>query len=86
MVPPQVATGAMSHRDDASTLDRSRPSYWAAFYRDQARLMWEWRATRLSLVRRAVLSYLGAIAALWIIAAISPDLTLAGPDRCCLRR
>ncbi len=79
MVPLQVATGAMSHRADASTLDRSRPNYWAGFYRDQARLLWEWRATRLSLVRRAVFSYLGAIAALWIIAAISPDLTLAGP-------
>jgi uncharacterized membrane protein YvlD (DUF360 family) len=50
-----------------------------AFYRDQARLIWEWRATRLSLIRRALLSYVAAAAALWIIATISPDLTLGGP-------
>jgi uncharacterized membrane protein YvlD (DUF360 family) len=50
-----------------------------AFYRDQARLIWEWRATRLSLVRRSLLSYVAAGAALLIIATISPDLTLGGP-------
>jgi uncharacterized membrane protein YvlD (DUF360 family) len=62
-----------------ATRDRASLGYWLAFYRDQARLIWEWRATRLSLVRRALLSYLAATAALLIIATISPDLTLGGP-------
>lgn len=54
-------------------------SFWLAFYRDQARLIWEWRATRLSLVRRALLSFVAAAAALLIVATISPNLTLGGP-------
>jgi len=33
-------------------------------YRDQARLMWEWRASRLALGRRILLSYLAAMLAL----------------------
>jgi uncharacterized membrane protein YvlD (DUF360 family) len=59
----------------------SRPDRrdWPAFYRDQARLFWEWRATRLALIRRAVLSYLAAVAALLIVATASPDLVLGGP-------
>ena len=52
---------------------------WVGFYRDQARLMWEWRAARLSLIRRAILSYVAATAALLIIVTISPDLTVDGP-------
>jgi uncharacterized membrane protein YvlD (DUF360 family) len=61
------------------TRDRTGPSFWLAFYRDQARLIWEWRATRLSLVRRALLSFVAAAAALLIVATISPNLTLGGP-------
>jgi uncharacterized membrane protein YvlD (DUF360 family) len=52
---------------------------WLSFYRDQARLMWEWRAARLALIRRASLTYLASMAALLIISSISPDLTLDGP-------
>lgn len=52
---------------------------WPAFYRDQARLIWEWRAARLSLIRRELLSFVAAAGALLIIATISPDLTLDGP-------
>jgi len=42
---------------------------WVAFYRLQARLMWEWRPTRLAILRRAILSFLGACLALAITAA-----------------
>ncbi|HEV8403616.1 MAG TPA: phage holin family protein [Candidatus Limnocylindrales bacterium] len=49
------------------------------FYRDQARLYWQWRATRLALLRRVVLSWVAAGAALLIIAATSANLTLDGP-------
>ena len=41
---------------------------WLAVYRLQARLMWEWRPTRLAILRRAILSYLGACLALAITA------------------
>ena len=57
--------------DPRSSGHRASPSFWVAFYRDQARLIWEWRATRLSLIRRAVLSYLAAMAALLIVATVS---------------
>ena len=60
-------------------MSRSHPSFWLAFYRDQARLIWEWRATRLALIRRAALAYVAAVAALLIVAAASPDLVLGGP-------
>ena len=50
-----------------------------AFYRLQARLMWEWRPTRLAMVRRTVLSYLGACVALAITAALLPGLRIDGP-------
>ena len=59
--------------------NRPSPSFWLAFYRDQARLIWEWRATRLSLIRRALLSYLAAMAAIAVVAAVSGDLTVDGP-------
>jgi len=52
---------------------------WLAFYREQGRLMWEWRASRLALVRRILLSYLAAMLALLIIVEISPDLKLDSP-------
>jgi len=58
---------------------RASLSFWLAFYRDQARLIWEWRATRLSLIRRALLSYLAATAAILIVATFSGDLTIDGP-------
>ena len=47
-------------------------------YRDQARLMWEWRAARLALVRRLLLTYLASVVALLIIIELSPDLTIDG--------
>jgi uncharacterized membrane protein YvlD (DUF360 family) len=49
-----------------------------AFYRLQARLMWEWRPVRLALLRRAILSFLGACLALAIAAAVLPGLRIDG--------
>jgi uncharacterized membrane protein YvlD (DUF360 family) len=51
---------------------------WVAFYRLQARLMWEWRPARLAILRRSVLSFLGACLALAITAHIVPDLRVDG--------
>jgi uncharacterized membrane protein YvlD (DUF360 family) len=51
---------------------------WVAFYRLQARLMLEWRPTRLAIVRRAVLSFLGACLALAITAGVVPGLQVDG--------
>ncbi len=51
---------------------------WLAFYRLQAHLMWEWRPTRLAMLRRAVLSYLGACLALAITAGVIPELSIHG--------
>ncbi|MFI5259287.1 MAG: alkaline phosphatase family protein [Candidatus Limnocylindrales bacterium] len=51
---------------------------WLAFYRLQARLMWEWRPTRLAILRRTVLSYLGACLALAITAGVAPGLAVDG--------
>ncbi len=51
---------------------------WLAFYRLQARLMWEWRPTRLAILRRAVLSFLGACLALAITAGVVPELRIDG--------
>ena len=51
----------------------------AALYRDQARLIWEWRATRLALIRRAVFSFLATTFALWLITNLSHDLTIVDP-------
>lgn len=53
--------------------------HWLALYGLQARLMWEWRPTRLAIVRRAILSYLGACLALAITAAVLPGLRIDGP-------
>ena len=53
--------------------------HWLALYRLQVRLMWEWRPTRLAIVRRTVLSYLGACLALAITAAVLPGLKIDGP-------
>jgi uncharacterized membrane protein YvlD (DUF360 family) len=52
---------------------------WLALYRLQARLMWEWRPTRLAIVRRTVLSYLGACLALAITARALSGLSIDGP-------
>ena len=46
------------------------------FYREQARLIWEWRAARLTVVRRTVLAYLCACAALAVAAALVPGFTI----------
>jgi uncharacterized membrane protein YvlD (DUF360 family) len=62
-----------------SKTDEAQRVNWPAFYREQGRLMWEWRATRLAQIRRVALSVLAAMAALQIIVWISPDLTLQGP-------
>ena len=64
---PEVGMGS-------APADRS----WLALYRLQARLMWEWRPTRLALLRRTVLSYLGACLALAITAAVLPGLKIDG--------
>jgi uncharacterized membrane protein YvlD (DUF360 family) len=50
-----------------------------AFYRDQARLYWQWRATRLALLRRVLLSWIAAGLALLIVVATSSNLTIDGP-------
>jgi uncharacterized membrane protein YvlD (DUF360 family) len=49
-----------------------------AAYRLQARLMWEWRPARLALVRRALLSYVGACLALAITTIALPGLRVDG--------
>ncbi len=51
---------------------------WLAFYRMQARLMWEWRPTRLAILRRAVLSFIGACLALALTAGVVPRLQVDG--------
>ena len=51
---------------------------WLAFYRLQVRLMWEWRPTRLAILRRAILSFLGACLALAITAGVVPELRIDG--------
>src|SRR5450756_1313192 len=40
--------------------------------------MWEWRPTRLAILRRTVLSYLGACLALAITAGVIPGLSIHG--------
>ena len=49
-----------------------------AAYRLQARLMWEWRPVRLALLRRALLSYVGACLALAITTFVLPGLKVDG--------
>ena len=51
----------------------------AGFYREQGRLYWQWRATRLALIRRVLLSWVAAGAALLIVAGTSSNLKLDGP-------
>jgi len=48
-------------------------------YRLQARLIWEWRPTRLAILRRSILTVLVASLALAITASILPGLRLDGP-------
>ena len=63
--------------DRTSTAGRPPPR-WLAFYRLQARLMWDWRPSRLAIVRRAVLSFVGACLALAITAGVVPELHVGG--------
>ena len=49
-----------------------------AHYRLQARMMWEWRPARLTLLRRALLSYVGACLALAITTIALPGLRIDG--------
>jgi uncharacterized membrane protein YvlD (DUF360 family) len=51
---------------------------WLAFYRLQGRLRWEWRPTRLAIIRRGVLSLLGTALALAITAGVVPGLQIDG--------
>ncbi len=51
---------------------------WLAFYRLQVRLMWEWRPARLAILRRAILSFIGACLALAITAGVVPGLQVDG--------
>jgi uncharacterized membrane protein YvlD (DUF360 family) len=51
---------------------------WLAFYRLQAHLMWDWRPTRLAILRRGILSYLGACLALAITAGVIPEMYVDG--------
>ncbi len=48
-------------------------------YRLEARLVWAWRPTRLAMLRRGILSYLGACLALAITATLLPGLRIDGP-------
>jgi uncharacterized membrane protein YvlD (DUF360 family) len=48
------------------------------FYQLQARLIWEWRPTRLAILRRTVLTFLVACLALTITAAVLPGLSIDG--------
>ena len=49
-----------------------------AFYRYHARLLWEWRPSRLAVLRRAFLSYVVACLALAITAAMLSGMTVDG--------
>ncbi len=64
---PTVAVAADGERRD-----------WIEFYRLQTLLMWDWRPTRLALLRRSVLSFLGACLVLAVADAVLPDLTIDG--------
>ncbi len=66
----------MTLEDDSAAEPAARGRL--AFYRLQVRLMWDWRPTRLAIVRRAVLSYLGACLALAITAGVIPDMYIDG--------
>ncbi len=55
------------------------PRRWVAFYRLQTRLMWEWRPTRLAILRRAVLSYVMACLALALTTVALPGLSIDAP-------
>jgi uncharacterized membrane protein YvlD (DUF360 family) len=64
-IPSKAAPGKITHGS-------------LAFYRQQARLMWDWRPTRMAIGRRAVLSYLGACLALAITAGVIPEMYVDG--------
>jgi uncharacterized membrane protein YvlD (DUF360 family) len=63
---------------EIGTRSASADRGWRASYRLQARLLWEWRPTRLALVRRTVLSYLGTCVAVAITAAVLPGMRIGG--------
>jgi uncharacterized membrane protein YvlD (DUF360 family) len=71
----QAAVGASAGKSGQGTPVIDLPG----FYRDQARLYWQWRATRLALLRRVLLSWVAAGLALLIVAMISSNLTIDGP-------
>ncbi len=76
----EVSGGDVGRRPYDGVPLRSASAYWRAFYADQARLIWEWRSTRLALVRRALLTLVASALALEIVATLSPNLTLGGPE------
>ncbi len=51
-----------------------------ADYRLQARLIWDWRPTRLAILRRSILTILVASLALAITAYVLPGLRIDGPE------
>ena len=66
-------------REPATLADtHGTPRRWVASLRMQTRLMWDWRPTRLAILRRAVLSFLGACLALAITAGVVPELRIDG--------
>ena len=72
-----VAERCMPVLDTTSTAGRPRRG-WLAFYRLQLNLMWAWRPSRLAIVRRAALSFVGASVALAITAGVVPELHVSG--------
>ena len=76
--PAGLATGSPSQSLPTHRGPLSRHAGILRFYGRQARLIWEWRATRLSLVRRSLLTLLGSVLALKIITFVSADLVIDG--------
>jgi uncharacterized membrane protein YvlD (DUF360 family) len=75
---PDTAQPPSPRDPDAPTIAGPPTHRWLAFYRLQVRLMWDWRPTRLAILRRAALSYLGACLALAVTAGVVPALHVDG--------
>ena len=83
---PAVAANSAFPTGDAGTMvapahpePRAPRPQWLAFYRDQARLIWEWRATRLALLRRLVLTFVAGALSFALVAYLLPGIRVAGP-------
>lgn len=75
----ESARADAARRHDPVSAAQRRVGDWSAFYGQQARLMWQWRATRLALARRLVLNIVATAIALAIVAWLSPGIAIAGP-------